>query len=112
MSVKNVVKFGETGVNPVYDENRHQIKANDEFIICKITFNEHKKFERICYIDGFTIDGETPVMYYTTSKVLCETADKIIEKIGINRDGELKQAIQVKVIGRKSDNKNNYLTFE
>jgi len=108
---RKIVTFAETGLATIQDDvERTALRPGDKILIKRIRLRNSAKYGMYAVLDGAGED-DREVNKYTTSAVIVEQVQSLIEMFKPNDDGYLESLIWVHVAERESSTGRRYLTL-
>ena len=108
---RKIVTFEETGLGTIQDDvERTALRHGDKILITRIRLRNSPKYGMYAVLDGLT-ENDIKVSKYTTSAVIVEQLQNLIDMFKPDTEGYLKTLIWVKVEERESSTGRRYLTL-
>ena len=108
---RKIVTFEETGLGTIQDDvERTALRHGDKILIKRIRLRNSPKYGMYAVLDGLT-ENDIEVNKYTTSAVIIEQLQSLIDMFKPNTEGYLETLIWVKVEERESSTGRRYLTL-
>ena len=108
---RKIVTFEETGLGTIQDDvERTALRHGDKILITRIRLRNSPKYGMYAVLDGLG-ENDIEVNKYTTSAVIIEQLQSLIEMFKPNTEGYLKTLIWVDVEERESSTGRRYLTL-
>ena len=108
---RKIVTFEETGLGTIQDDvERTALRHGDKILIKRIRLRNSPKYGMYAVLDGVGED-DIEVNKYTTSAVIIEQLQSLIDMFKPNAEGHLKTLVWVKVEERESSTGRRYLTL-
>ena len=112
-SIENmkVVTFAETGLGTIQDDvERTALRHGDKILITRIRLRNSPKYGMYAVLDGLGED-DIEVHKYTTSAVIVEQLQGLIERFKPNAEGYIESLVCARVEERESSTGRRYLTL-
>ena len=108
---RKIVTFEETGLGTIQDDvERTALRHGDKILIKRIRLRNSPKYGMYAVLDGLGED-DIEVNKYTTSAVIIEQLQRLIDMFKPNDDGYLETLIWAHVEERESLTGRRYLTL-
>ena len=108
---RKIVTFEETGLGTIQDDvERTALRHGDKILIKRIRLRNSPKYGMYAVLDGVGED-DIEVNKYTTSAVIIEQLQSLIDMFKPNTEGYLETLVWVKVEERESSTGRRYLTL-
>ncbi len=108
---RKIVTFEETGLGTIQDDvERTALRHGDKILIKRIRLQNSAKYGMYAVLDGRGED-DIEVNKYTTSAVIIDQLQSLIEMFKPNDDGYLESLIWAHVEERESSTGRRYLTL-
>jgi hypothetical protein len=108
---RKIVTFEETGLGTIQDDvERTALRHGDKILITRIRLRNSPKYGMYAVLDGLG-ENDIEVNKYTTSAVIIEQLQSLIDMFKPNTEGYLETLIWVKVEERESSTGRRYLTL-
>ena len=108
---RKIVTFQQTGLGTIQDEvERTALRHGDKILITRIRLRNSPKYGMYAVLDGLGED-DIEVNKYTTSAVIIEQLQSLIDILKPNTEGYLETLIWVEVEERESSTGRRYLTL-
>ena len=108
---RKIVTFEETGLGTIQDDvERTALRHGDKILIKRIRLRNSAKYGMYAVLDGLGED-DIEVNKYTTSAVIVEQVQGLIEMFKPNDDGYIETLVWVNVEERESSTGRRYLTL-
>lgn len=108
---RKIVTFEKTGLGTIQDDvERTALRPGDKILITRIRLRNSHKYGMYAVLDGLGED-DIEVNKYTTSTVIIEQLQSLIEMFKPNTEGYLETMVWVHVEERKSSTGRRYLTL-
>ena len=108
---RKIVTFEETGLGTIQDDiERTALRHGDKILIKRIRLRNSPKYGMYAVLDGLG-ENDIEVNKYTTSAVIIEQLQSLIDMFKPNSEGYLKTLIWVDVEERESSTGRRYLTL-
>ena len=108
---RKIVTFKQTGLGTIQDDvERTALRNGDKILIKRIRLRNSPKYGMYAVLDGLGED-DIEVNKYTTSAVIVEQVQGLIDMFKPNTEGYLKTLIWVEVEERESSTGRRYLTL-
>ena len=108
---RKIVTFAETGLGTIQDDvERTALRPGDKILIKRIRLRNSAKYGMYAVLDGLGED-DIEVNKYTTSAVIVEQVQALIEMFKPNDDGYIETLVWVHVEERESSTGRRYLTL-
>jgi hypothetical protein len=108
---RKIVTFEKTGIGTIQDDvERTPLRPGDKILIKRIRLRNSAKYGMYAVLDGLGED-DIEVNKYTTSAVIVEQVQSLIEMFKPNDDGYIETLIWAHVEERKSSTGRRYLTL-
>ena len=108
---RKIVTFEETGLGTIQDDvERTALRHGDKILISRIRLRNSPKYGMYAVLDGLGED-DIEVNKYTTSAVIIEQLQSLIDMFKPNTEGYLETMVWVDVEERESSTGRRYLTL-
>ena len=108
---RKIVTFEETGLGTIQDDvERTALRPGDKILITRIRLRNSPKYGIYAVLDGLGED-DIEVNKYTTSTVIIDQLQSLIDMFKPDTEGYLKTLIYVEVEERMSSTGRRYLTL-
>lgn len=108
---RKIVTFAETGLATIQDDaERTALRPGDKILIKRIRLRTSPKYGMYAVLDGLGED-DIEVNKYTTSAVIVEQLQSLIEMFKPNAEGYIESLVWVHVEERESSTGRRYLTL-
>ena len=108
---RKIVTFQKTGLGTIQDDvERTALRPGDKILITRIRLRNSQKYGTYAVLDGLGED-DIEVNKYTTSAVIIEQLQSLIDMFKPNTEGYLETLIWVHVEERESSTGRRYLTL-
>jgi hypothetical protein len=108
---RKIVTFEETGLGTIQDDvERTALRHGDKILISRIRLRNSPKYGMYAVLDGLG-ENDIEVNKYTTSAVIIEQLQSLIDMFKPNTEGYLETLIWVDVEERESSTGRRYLTL-
>jgi len=108
---RKIVTFEETGLGTIQDDvERTALRHGDKILITRIRLRNSPKYGMYAVLDGLG-ENDIEVNKYTTSAVIVEQVQSLIDIFKPNDEGYLETLIWVEVEERESSTGRRYLTL-
>lgn len=108
---RKIVTFEETGLGTIQDDvERTALRHGDKILIERIRLRNSPKYGMYAVLDGFR-ENDIEVHKYTTSAVIIEQLQSLIDMFKPDDDGYLETLIWAHVEERESSTGRRYLTL-
>ena len=108
---RKIVTFQKTGLGTIQDDvERTALRPGDKILITRIRLRNSTKYGMYAVLDGLGED-DIEVNKYTTSSVILEQVQGLIEMFKPNDDGYIESWIWAQVEERESSTGRRYLTL-
>lgn len=108
---RKIVTFQETGLGTIQDDvERTALRHGDKILIKRIRLRTSPKYGTYAVLDGLGEDN-VEVNKYTTSVVIIEQLQSLIDMFKPNTEGYLETLVWVHVEERESSTGRRYLTL-
>jgi len=108
---RKIVTFAETGLGTIQDDiERTALRHGDKILIKRIRLRNSPKYGMYAVLDGLG-ENDIEVNKYTTSAVIINQLQSLIDIFKPNAEGYLETLISVEVEERESSTGRRYLTL-
>ena len=108
---RKIVTFEKTGLGSIQDDvERTALRPGDKILITRIRLRNSAKYGMYAVLDGLGED-DIEVNKYTTSAVIVEQVQGLIEMFKPNDDGYIETLVWAHVEERESSTGRRYLTL-
>jgi len=108
---RKIVTFEETGLGTIQDDvERTALRHGDKILIKRIRLRNSPKYGMYAVLDGLG-ENDIEVNKYTTSAVIIEQLQSLIDMFKPNTEGYLETLVWVDVEERESSTGRRYLTL-
>jgi len=108
---RKIITFEETGLGTIQDDvERTALRHGDKILIKRIRLRNSPKYGMYAVLDGLG-ENDIEVHKYTTSAVIIEQLQSLIDMFKADTEGYLKTLIWVHVEERESSTGRRYLTL-
>jgi hypothetical protein len=108
---RKIVTFEETGLGTIQDDvERTALRHGDKILITRIRLRNSPKYGMYAVLDGFG-ENDIEVHKYTTSAVIIEQLQSLIEMFKPNAEGYIENLVWAHVEERESSTGRRYLTL-
>jgi hypothetical protein len=108
---RKIVTFEETGLGTIQDDvERTALRHGDKILITRIRLRHSPKYGMYAVLDGLG-ENDIEVNKYTTSAVIIEQLQSLIEMFKPNAEGYLETMVWVHIEERESSTGRRYLTL-
>ena len=108
---RKIVTFAETGLGTIQDDvERTALRSGDKILITRIRLRNSHKYGMYAVLDGLGED-DIEVNKYTTSTVIIEQLQSLMEMFKPNTEGYIESWVWVHVEERESSTGRRYLTL-
>jgi hypothetical protein len=108
---RKIVTFEKTGLGSIQDDvERTALRPGDKILITRIRLRNSAKYGMYAVLDGLGED-DMEVNKYTTSAVIVEQVQGLIEMFKPNDDGYIESWVWTHVEERESSTGRRYLTL-
>ena len=108
---RKIVTFEETGLGTIQDDvERTALRHGDKILIKRIRLRNSPKYGMYAVLDGLG-ENDIEVNKYTTSAVIIEQLQSLIDMFKTDVEGYLKTLVWVEVEERESSTGRRYLTL-
>jgi hypothetical protein len=108
---RKIVTFEKTGLGSIQDDvERTALRPGDKILIKRIRLRNSAKYGMYAVLDGLGED-DIEVNKYTTSAVIIEQLQSLIEMFKSNEEGYIESWVRAQVEERESSTGRRYLTL-
>ena len=108
---RKIVTFEKTGLGTIQDDvERTALRPGDKILITRIRLRNSAKYGMYAVLDGLGED-DIEVNKYTTSAVIIEQLQSLIEMFKSNEEGYIETWVSAYVEERESSTGRRYLTL-
>jgi hypothetical protein len=108
---RKIVRFEKTGLGTIHDDvERTALRPGDKILITRIRLRNSAKYGMYAVLDGLGED-DIEVNKYTTSAVIIEQLQSLIEMFKSNEEGYIESWVRAQVEERESSTGRRYLTL-
>lgn len=108
---RKIITFEETGLGTIQDDvERTALRHGDKILISRIRLRNSPKYGMYAVLDGFG-ENDIEVHKYTTSAVIIEQLQSLIEMFKPNAEGYIENLVWAHVEERESSTGRRYLTL-
>jgi hypothetical protein len=108
---RKIVTFEKTGLGSIQDDvERTALRPGDKILITRIRLRNSAKYGMYAVLDGLGED-DIEVNKYTTSAVIIEQLQSLIEMFKSNEEGYIESWVRAQVEERESSTGRRYLTL-
>ena len=108
---RKIVTFEKTGLGSIQDDvERTALRPGDKILITRIRLRNSAKYGMYAVLDGLGED-DIEVNRYTTSAVIVEQVQGLIERFKPNAEGYIESLVWAHVEERESATGRRYLTL-